>query len=690
MPGNYSGYDGKVRKSCFTETHRHLMMPIMHTISDTHSVSPPPLGACATDNDCIAPILTTSQTASPTTSSTVTTPLGERQCCPINTLQALPDDVWQELNDDRLFSDGHFWYWWASNCDSLFQWPDDDLTIAARAAMTGNLPLLAHMHEHHIDIHELTPKGNSLLILAAMSGQLTSISWLHRLGLDPHHRNANGTNALMMAAAYGHSDIVQWLVDHDALVGCLGEHTDNNGSDALMYAARAGQIETAKQLVALGACLTNRNRDKVTALMLAAKSGNYDLVKLLSGDDSTFINCVDLHGYNAVHYAASSGHLDIIEELYKNQAEIDATNAWHDNAVILASACGSLTSVQWLEQHGVDIHHENRGQRNALMIAAEAGHLHIIEYLYEQNEDLNKRDSDQRSALMHAVMNGHLSCAQWLLAHGASLGQDEYGNNLVHLAAKSGHIGLLQWSEQQGIDLGSINKHGRNALFLAASRGHLPAVQWLHTRSVNLHQVDNNGDNALDAAARANHFDVVQWLYGKNVDMRHKNRVLYWANLFCHLDVVQWLSRGIIDLDYIDHAGRNILTLNILSSIHDPKLISIICWLYAQGSCVSWIHVNAFLDNDFFLDSQELSDIKKIEDTFIYRKKFIELLTYEDPNTLKNEIPLNNKKNILRIFAIECQSLDEDEVDKQLMSLRREQERAQRNENTPTLAGVLN
>lgn len=591
--------------------------------------------------------------------------------------------MWQELNDDSLFSDGHFWYWWEPNCDSLFQWPDDDLTIAARAALTGNLPLLAHMHEHHIDIHELTPMGNSLLILAAMGGQLTSISWLHRLGLDPHHRNANGTNALMMAAAYGHTDIVQWLVDHDALVGCPGEHTDDNGSDALMYAARAGQIETAEQLVSLGACLTNRNHNKVTALMLAAKSGNYDLVKLLSREGPAFINWLDKYGYNAVHYAASSGHRDIIEELYKNQAEIDATNTWRDNAAILASKYGSLTSLQWLEQHGVDIHHENGGRCNALMFAAGAGHLHIIEYLYEQNEDLNKRNLNHRSALMYAVVEGHLSCAQWLFAHGASLGQDYYGNNLVHLAANCGDIELLQWSEQQGIDLHSINKEGRNALFLAASHGHLPAVQWLHARSVNLHQIDNYGENALDAAVHANHFDMVRWLYGENVDMRHKENVLYLASLFCHLDVVQWLSQGIIDLDCIDYAGRNILTHNILNSIHDPKIISVICWLYAQGSCVSWDHVNAFLGNDFFLDSQSLSDLKKIEEAFIYRKKFTELLTHEDPNTLKNEIPLNNKKNILRIFAIECQSLDEDEVDKQLMSLRREKEQVKPDKTPP-------
>ena len=598
--------------------------------------------------------------------------------------------MWQELNNDGLISDGHFWNWWEPNSDSLFQWPDDDLTIAARAAMTGNLPLLAHMHEHHIDIHELTPKGNSLLILAAMGGQLTSISWLHHLGLDPHHCNANGTNALMMAAAYGHTDIVQWLVDHGALAGRPEDHNDYYGSDALMYAARAGQLETAEQLISLGACLTHRNDDKITALMLAAKSGNSDLVKLLSGDDSAFINRVDLNGYNAVHYAASSGHLDIIEKLYKNQAEIDATNVWLDNAVILASAFGSLTSLQWLEQHGMDIHHENLTQLNALMIAAQAGHLHIIEYLYEQNEDLNKRDSEQKSALMHAVMNGRLACAQWLVAHGASLGQDENGNNLVHLAAQTGHIGLLQWSEQQGIDLDSINKHGRNALFLAAADGHLPAVKWLHTRSVNLHQVDKNGDNALDAAVCANHFDVVRWLYGENVDMRNKRNVLYWANSYCHLDVLQWLSQGIIDLNHINFGGRNILTHNILNSVHNPNIISIICWLYAQGFCVSWDHVNTFLGNDFFLDSKLLSGCKKIEKTFIYRKKFTELLTHEDPNTLKNEIPLNNKKNILRIFAIKCQSLDEDEVDKQLMSLRREKDQALRDNNTPTLAEVLN
>ena len=658
----------------------------MHTISDT---LPSPC-ASASGDDGIVPVATTPQIASPTTNTTVPTPLVKRQCCPINTLEAIPDDVWQDLNNDSLMPDEHFWYCWPPNNDPLFKWPDEDLTIAAKAAITGNLPLLAHMHENHFDIHECTPKGNSLMILAAMGGQLTSMRWLHSRGLDLHARNANFTNALMMAAAYGHTDIIQWLVDNGAHVGFLGEHTDNRGNNALMHAARAGQVEAAKLLISLGAEKSSRNCDHVTALMLAARSGNYAMVKLLCKENLDEVNSLDRYENHAVHYAASGGHLDIIKKLYKRGAEINTVCEWLDNAAIVAASAGSLDTLQWLHRYGVDIHHENESGRNALMIAAEAGYVNIIEYLYEHNEDINRCDSSLRSALMHAVMAGHLDCVQWLHAHGASLdGQDYHNNNIAHLAAEGGHLELLKWSEQHGIDLHSSNEFGQNTLYLATIGGDLPVAQWLHSRSVDVRLIDNRGESALDIAVLNGRFDVVRWLYGENGYTCSKWKMLLYANMYCKLDAMQGLCKDIIDVHSVDSDGCNCLTLTMINSALEPKVISIIRWLYAQGLGVSWEHLNAFLSKDFFLDSQELTFFKIIEKTFFYRKKFTELLTYEDPDKLKNEISLSNKKNMLRVFTDDCQSLDEDEVDKRLMSFRRRQQ-TDTIQNNALMGGTLN
>ncbi len=595
------------------------------------------------------------------------TPLAKRQCCPVKTLVPVPDKLWQDLNNQTSPINEHTWHWWLPTDDALFQWPDDDLTTAALAAITGDLPLLAHMHEQHIDIHERTPHGNSLLTLAAMGGQLEVIRWLYALGLDIHHSNAVGTNALMYAAAYGHLDVIEWLIDNGVSIAFLTQHTDDMGNDALMYAARHGQFGASRLLIALGAQADSRNHDKVNTLMLAANSGCYPLVKLLSKECNVHDN--DEFGNSVVYFAAGGGHLDIIKLLYQYGADIAATNSWGNNAYSLAAASGSLETMQWLYEHA-SVFHNNEVKESALATAAQAGHLHIIKHLLQDNADSNNCVASCTAALMQAAREGHLDCVQYLYAQGALLGDDRDGY-IVSLAASGGHLDLLQWADQEDANLHKSNTIGRNAAFLAAHSGHLVTLQWLHTRGVDIHLRDNFGRNALDAAALCGHFDVVSWLHGKNVDMTSKADILFNAVRFAQLSAIQWLS-DIVDLQSLDHAGRNCLTFAVLSNNDQtPKMIAVIRWLYQQGLSISWQHLHDFLSTDFFSDAEQLAGAYTTKITYFYRKKLTEMLTYEDAWDLKNRITVADKKNLLRIFNIDCAAFDEDQLDKKLLSFKR-------------------
>jgi len=629
----------------------------------------------------------------------VTTPLTKRLCCPITTLQAAPDKLWQDLKGETPRIDEHIRLWWPSAKDPLFQWPEDDLAVAAQAAITGNLPLLAHMHEQHIDIHERTPAGNSLITLAAMGGQLETIHWLYSLGLDIHHRNAAGTDALMSAAAYGHTDVIEWLVENGVSLGFMTQRTDRNGNDALMYAAHNGQFEAAKLLIALGAQPNPCNHSRVNALMLAANSGDRPLVKLLS--ENCNVNDRARSGWCAIHFAAGGGHLDIIKLLCRRGANIEANTEAITmdgyNVYTLAAASGSLNTLHWLHRY-TSAFRDGEVKCDALIAATRAGHLPIITFLVPDTKDDNAYYSTYRSRLGYdsdsddgsedvsnstltfsltlAACRGYLDCVQYLYTYMYRYARDalpdgENDTPLVLLAAGNDNLDMLQWCEQQGADLHKVDKDGRNALLFAAQGGCLATVQWLHAKRVNMHLKDNSGMNAVDLAASHGYFDVAKWLHSENVDTPHKENMLFDAVRWSQLSAVQWLS-GIVDLQCLDPYGRDCLTYSILfSSDETPKGVTMIRWLYQQGLSVSWQHLHNFLSKDFFLDSSELGEYGKARQAYFYRKKLTEMLTYEDPGDLKNRITVAGKRNLLRIFNIDCTAFDEDQLDKKLLSFKR-------------------
>ena len=64
-----------------------------------------------------------------------------------------------------------------------------------------------------------------------------------------------------------------------------------------------------------------KNQDDVTALHLAANSGNLDcLIKLIRRDAK--INAVNTKGETPLHLAAKNGHGDCLKKLLDNKAEI--------------------------------------------------------------------------------------------------------------------------------------------------------------------------------------------------------------------------------------------------------------------------------------------------------------------------------------------------------------------------------
>ncbi|NXU48354.1 ANK2 protein, partial [Turnix velox] len=86
------------------------------------------------------------------------------------------------------------------------------------------------------------------------------------------------------------------------------------------------------------------------------------------------------------------------------------------------------------------------------------------------------------------------------------------GLNALHLAAKEGHVGLVQELLERGSAVDSATKKGNTALHIASLAGQAEVVKVLVKEGANINAQSQNGFTPLYMAAQENHIEVVKYL----------------------------------------------------------------------------------------------------------------------------------------------------------------------------------
>ena len=125
----------------------------------------------------------------------------------------------------------------------------------------------------------------------------------------------------------------------------------------LWEAIEAGDARGVNAVIAQGVDVNAKNKDENggTALMMAAREGNVDIVKALlaAGAD---IGAKDNDGDAALVWAVEEGRADIVEMLLAAGADINAQNEDGETALVLAIGAGDVDVVKLLLDAGADIH----------------------------------------------------------------------------------------------------------------------------------------------------------------------------------------------------------------------------------------------------------------------------------------------------------------------------------------------
>lgn len=152
------------------------------------------------------------------------------------------------------------------------------------------------------------------------------------------------------------------------------------GVPALMLALRVPAPKVADALVGWPQTKVEvRNAQDESPLMLAALRGQLELVKKLVERDAD----VNKTGWTPLHYAATGGHVPVIEFLLEHSAYIDAESPNGTTPLMMAAMYGSPEAVKHLIQAGADLQLKNGANMTALDFALKGNRPNNIELMQE-------------------------------------------------------------------------------------------------------------------------------------------------------------------------------------------------------------------------------------------------------------------------------------------------------------------
>ena len=355
--------------------------------------------------------------------------------------------------------------------------------------------------------HEQTPFHASCL-----SGDVDSVREILN-----KQKDCEGSIALMLAVSGGHKDLVRVLIEEFQ----FSINTSENGKTLLHEACIKGHTDLVRELIVEhGADLSAKDNNKNDALMYAVSGGHQDLVRILIKEFQFSANtCRGRTGSTPLLEACLKGHTDLVRELVvEHGADLSAKDNYSDDALMCAVTGGHQDLVRILIKEFNFNANTSQGSI-PLHQACINGHTELVRQLVvEHGVDINAKDNRNDDALMFAVAGGHQELVRVLINEfdfNVNMNRGRSERTPVVVACYNGHTDLMrQLVVEHRADLGAKDIYSRDALLYAVAGGHQDLVRVLINEfdfNVNMSQ-GGNGRTPLLEACFFDHTDIVRQL----------------------------------------------------------------------------------------------------------------------------------------------------------------------------------
>lgn len=370
--------------------------------------------------------------------------------------------------------------------------------------------------DEQIDYKIKDSEGNLPLHLAAKAGLLEIVERLLKLHNVPNAMNKKNRTPLHLACKDGKDKVVSFLLEN----GGRWDLQDVTSDLPIHKAAFHGHYKCCTLLVQkseerLKEQLNARNKDKSTALILAAKKGHSRCCQILKDSD---INAFDSVGNTALHWATTETYLKTVEILLEMEPNIYAQNKSGNTplhkaaSIVKSSKCLRLLVEKY---PGINPGLNNQNQ-NLLHIAALKNSYENLNFLLEIPlflQQVNESDVKKRTPLCIALSQNHPENIELLISKGANcLIKDDQQNLPLHFAAQNGMVNICRMLlvNDRIHTVNSPNGNGETALHLAAKKGDLECCKYILKKGGDLSAFDSDGYSPFHLASSYGNFEVIE------------------------------------------------------------------------------------------------------------------------------------------------------------------------------------
>ena len=465
-------------------------------------------------------------------------------------IHARDDDMFTVLLHAACSDDLKLLEYLIENGSDIFSKTTDGRSCLHLAAENGHLEICkALLQKYNFDIHATDDSSWTVLHGAAWSGDLELLQYLIENGSDGFSKTKNGRSCLHIAAEQGHLNICRMLLQR---YNFLNHERDDDGLNVLHSAVLSGELELLQYLIENGSDVFSKTKDGRSCLHLAAEQGDLNICRMLLQSYNFVIHETDDDGLTVLHSAVLSGELELLQYLIENGSDVFSKTKDGRNCLHIAAEKGHLNICRaLLQSYNFDIDARDDDMFTVLLRATCNDDLGLLEYLIENGSDIFSKTTDGRSCLHLAAENGHLEiCKALLQKYNFDIhATDDSSWTVLHGAAWSGDLELLQYLIENGSDGFSKTKDGRSCLHIAAEQGDLNICRML-LKNYNfvIHETDDAGLTVLHSAALGGDLALLQYLIENGSDVFSKTKngrsCLHLAAEKGHLDLCRALLQN--------------------------------------------------------------------------------------------------------------------------------------------------